>query len=66
MKTEFWGRRGIFSAAVFSSDYKDMQVSQVGVTQTNLTNASAAKINGLELEDPRCACAGADAERRPG
>lgn len=50
MKTEFWDRRGIFSAAVFSSDYKDMQVSQVGVANTILANASAAKINGLELE----------------
>jgi len=50
LKTEFWDRRGILSAAVFSSHYKDMQVSQVGVANTILANASAAKINGLELE----------------
>jgi outer membrane receptor protein involved in Fe transport len=50
MKTEFWDRRGVFSAAAFSSNYKDMQVSQVGVANTILANASAARINGLELE----------------
>jgi outer membrane receptor protein involved in Fe transport len=49
-KTSFLERRGAFSAAVFSSKYRDMQVSQVGLASAILTNASAAKINGVELE----------------
>ncbi|MDR7271389.1 outer membrane receptor protein involved in Fe transport [Pelomonas saccharophila] len=49
-KTEFLQRRGVFSAAVFSSRYKDMQVSQVGQATTLLANASAARIDGLEVE----------------
>ena len=49
-KTEFLERRGVLSAAVFSSRYKDMQVSQVGQATTILANASAARIDGLELE----------------
>ncbi|HEY8878467.1 MAG TPA: TonB-dependent receptor [Roseateles sp.] len=49
-KTEFLQRRGVFSAAVFSSRYKDMQVSQVGQATTLLANASAARIDGLEIE----------------
>jgi iron complex outermembrane recepter protein len=49
-KTEFLQRRGVLSAAVFSSRYKDMQVSQVGQATTLLANASAARIDGLEVE----------------
>ncbi len=49
-KTEFLQRRGVLSAAVFSSRYKDMQVSQVGVATTLLANASAARIDGVEIE----------------
>lgn len=49
-KTEFLDRRGVFSAAVFSSRYKDMQVSQVGQATTLLANASAARIDGAEIE----------------
>lgn len=49
-KTEFLQRRGVFSAAVFSSRYKDMQVSQVGQATTLLANASAARIDGAEIE----------------
>ncbi|MGM9484716.1 TonB-dependent receptor [Roseateles sp. NT4] len=49
-KTEFLQRRGVFSAAVFSSRYRDMQVSQVGQATTLLANASAARIHGLEVE----------------
>ncbi len=49
-KTEFLQRRGVFSAAVFSSRYRDMQVSQVGQATTLLANASAARIDGAELE----------------
>lgn len=49
-KTEFLDRRGVFSAAAFSSRYKNMQVSQVGQATTLLANASAARIDGLEIE----------------
>ena len=49
-KTAFLGQRGVFSGAVFSSRYKDMQVSQVGLASAILTNASAAKITGAEVE----------------
>ncbi|KQV48619.1 hypothetical protein ASC95_22160 [Pelomonas sp. Root1217] len=49
-KTEFLQRRGVLSAAVFSSRYKDMQVSQVGKATTLLANASAARIDGVEIE----------------
>lgn len=49
-KTTFLGQRGVFSGAVFSSRYKDMQVSQVGLASAILTNASAAKIDGAEVE----------------
>ena len=49
-KTSFLERRGALAAAVFSSKYRDMQVSQVGLASAILANASAAKINGMELE----------------
>jgi outer membrane receptor protein involved in Fe transport len=49
-KTEFLDRRGVLSAAAFSSRYKDMQVSQVGQATTLLANASAARIDGVEIE----------------
>ena len=50
LKTEFMQRRGTFSAAVFNSDYKDMQVSQVGTATVILANASRARIRGAEFE----------------
>ena len=50
LKTSFLQRRGAFSAALFSSRYRDMQVSQVGLASAILTNASAARIDGVELE----------------
>lgn len=49
-KTDFWARRGTFSGALFSTRYKDMQVSQVGLTTVELTNASQARIDGAEIE----------------
>ena len=49
-KTSFLDRRGTVAAALFASRYKDMQVSQVGLASVILSNASAAKINGLEVE----------------
>jgi outer membrane receptor protein involved in Fe transport len=50
MKTSFLNNRGAFSAAVFSSDYKDMQFSQITTLSQALINAPGAKINGLEME----------------
>ena len=50
MKTSFLNNRGAFSAAVFSSDYKDMQFSQIDNLGQSIVNAPGAKINGLELE----------------
>jgi iron complex outermembrane receptor protein len=50
LKTSFLDRRGAFNAAVFSSTYKDMQVSQPGDANTILANASRAKIKGAEFE----------------
>lgn len=50
MKTSFLNNRGAFSAAVFSSDYKDMQFAQITSLSAALINAPGAKINGLEME----------------
>ena len=50
MKTSFMKNRGAFSAALFSSDYKDMQFSQITALGQSLINAPGAKINGLEME----------------
>jgi outer membrane receptor protein involved in Fe transport len=50
MKTSFLNNRGAFSAALFSSDYKDMQFSQITALGQSLINAPGAKINGLEME----------------
>lgn len=49
-KTGFWQRRGTLSAAVFTTSYRDMQVSQVGQATVILANASKARIHGAELE----------------
>ncbi|HEU0203031.1 MAG TPA: TonB-dependent receptor, partial [Burkholderiaceae bacterium] len=49
-KTDFWQRRGLFSTALFTTRYKDMQVSQVGLATVNLANASSARIDGAEFE----------------
>jgi outer membrane receptor protein involved in Fe transport len=50
LKSEFLQRKGLFSAALFTSRYKDMQVSQVGQATVQLTNASSARIDGAEFE----------------
>ena len=50
VKTDFWERRGTLGAALFSSRYKDMQVSQVGQATVILANASKAQIDGAEIE----------------
>jgi outer membrane receptor protein involved in Fe transport len=49
-KTAILEKQGSLAVALFTSDYKNMQVSQVGLASVILTNASSAKINGLELE----------------
>lgn len=49
-KTSILEKQGSLAVALFTSDYKNMQVSQVGLASVILTNASSAKINGLELE----------------
>lgn len=50
VKSSFAQRRASVSAALFRSRYQDMQVSQVGLASAILTNASSARIDGLELE----------------
>jgi outer membrane receptor protein involved in Fe transport len=50
LKTEFMDRRGTVNVAIFNSDYKDMQVSQVGTATVILANASKARIRGAEVE----------------
>jgi iron complex outermembrane receptor protein len=49
-KLDFMQRRGLFSAALFTSRYTDMQVSQVGPATVILANASKARIDGAEFE----------------
>jgi outer membrane receptor protein involved in Fe transport len=49
-KLNFAQHRGLFSAALFSNSYRDMQMLQVGKFQVELTNASKARINGAEFE----------------
>jgi outer membrane receptor protein involved in Fe transport len=49
-KTSFLDKKGSFSAALFTSSYKDMQLTQIGNLATILGNASQAKINGFEME----------------
>jgi len=50
LKTRFLDRRAAFNAAVFSSTYKDMQVSQASSANAILANASRARIHGAEFE----------------
>jgi outer membrane receptor protein involved in Fe transport len=49
-KTSFLNRKGSFSAALFTSNYTDMQLGQVGNLSAILGNASKARITGLEME----------------
>ncbi|MES2950382.1 MAG: TonB-dependent receptor [Pseudomonadota bacterium] len=49
-KSSFAKRSGTISAALFKSDYKDMQVVQIGQASPILANAAGAQISGLEVE----------------
>ncbi len=50
LKTSFANKRGSFALALFGSDYKDMQVVQIGQASPILANAAGARITGLEME----------------
>jgi iron complex outermembrane receptor protein len=49
-KTSFLDKKGSFSAALFTSSYKDLQMNQIVGVNNILVNAPEAKINGLEME----------------
>jgi iron complex outermembrane receptor protein len=49
-KSDLFDNRARLNGAVFRTDYKDMQVSQLLGTAAYLTNAASAEINGAELE----------------
>ncbi len=50
LETRVANKQGSFAAAIFGSDYKDMQVVQIGQASPILANAAGARITGLELE----------------
>ncbi len=50
LKQEFAQGRGIVTAALFSTDYEDLQVSQIVGNAVALRNAASARIWGLEAE----------------
>lgn len=49
-KTSFLDRRFRLNGALFSSDYDDLQISQVVGTQVALSNAPRSRIRGAEIE----------------
>ena len=50
LKSEFWDNRGQVNLALFTNDYKDLQVNFLEFTSFTTDNAAEASINGLELE----------------
>ncbi len=50
LKTSPWDRRAQFNLAAFASDYKDLQVLQIGPFSQILSNAAKARIVGIEAE----------------
>ncbi|MBD8641565.1 TonB-dependent receptor [Sphingomonas sp. CFBP 13733] len=56
LKTRFWQNRARLNVSAFHYDYSNLQLSQVGpfcaggALCTQTTNATAAKIDGIELE----------------
>jgi iron complex outermembrane receptor protein len=49
-KSNFFDRRLQINSAVFTSDYKDLQIAQLKGITASLTNAPKAQIDGAELE----------------
>ncbi len=50
VKTNFLDRHAQLNVAAFYSDYKDLQVLQIGALSQILSNAAKAKIGGIEAE----------------
>ena len=49
-KATFFGRRLLVNSALFTSDYTDLQISQLVFPTLNLANAPKSNIKGAELE----------------
>ncbi len=50
LKSTFWDNRAQLNVAAFLNNYKDMQVFEVGALTAILSNASKARIGGIEIE----------------
>ncbi len=50
LKSSFFDRRAQLNLAAFYSDYRDLQVLQIGAISQILSNAAKAKIGGFEIE----------------
>jgi iron complex outermembrane recepter protein len=50
LKTSFLDRRAQLNVAAFYSDYRDLQVLQIGALSQILSNAAKAHIGGIEVE----------------
>lgn len=49
-KASFFGRRLVINSAIFTSNYKQLQISQILGQQTVLANVPKSRISGAELE----------------
>lgn len=49
-KASFFGRRLVVNSAIFTSNYKQLQISQILGQQTVLANVPKSRISGAELE----------------
>ena len=50
IKSQFWDNRAQVNVALFSNDYKDLQVNFLEFTSFTTDNAAEASIDGLEIE----------------
>tara|TARA_R110002073_G_scaffold39057_1_gene111619 strand:+ start:11617 stop:13740 length:2124 start_codon:yes stop_codon:yes gene_type:complete len=50
LKSQFWDQRAQVNVALFSNDYRDLQVNFLQFTSFTTDNAAEASINGLEIE----------------
>lgn len=50
LKSNFLDRRAQLNIAAFTSNYRDLQVLQIGALTQILSNAAKARISGLEIE----------------